>query len=504
MEFNKQQIRIIFITVMLILLIILAFLVASIVIITKSNQTNTNVNISGGYSDIKQLIEHYGCKYNNDTYREKREFPIEVNLVFKKKLYENDESQEKYFNEIIKEMAKFVKYTNFQMIDTENDITIKVVCQNGRIASTTINDIEDYFIYKESEMELTKYKEIDTTSLNTEVPQLNFLIENDWSSDVDFGTRESIFKNYNIHFDEGIKYRKIGSSIYNVVFTDRYQGAVVNNITVGMSLSSIEEILGTPTFEDEDLEVIGYKGRDIYVFFTKKEISVYKNQSYKYKDFWNLVDDFLEDDDMQFRDFINQLTYIWKDYSEYNYGEDYMFMAFPNRGVEIKLNYDDVSGIILYNNVSEKLDTTKKYLQNTEFISRLQLDSVFEAEKRRIQADKTFEEECKTLEQEQGNKSMVFYSNLEKDDNDLTIKAYFLSKSSEFPSRELIKAIDTYTWVSDNYFVYSIYGEGIYRFDAITGENIVIVEDGEKPYKIEKLQNDVLTYDDGKEIFIEY
>ena len=99
---------------------------------------------------------------------------------------------------------------------------------------------------------------------------------------------------------------------------------------------------------------------------------------------------------------------------------------------------------------------------------------------------------------------MVFYSNLEKDDNDLTIKAYFLSKSSEFPSRELIKAIDTYTWVSDNYFVYSIYGEGIYRFDAITGENIVIVEDGEKPYKIEKLQNDVLTYDDGKEIFIEY
>ena len=74
---------------MLILLIILAFLVASIVIITKSNQTNTNVNISGGYSDIKQLIEHYGCKYNNDTYREKREFPTEVNLVFKKKLYEN-------------------------------------------------------------------------------------------------------------------------------------------------------------------------------------------------------------------------------------------------------------------------------------------------------------------------------------------------------------------------------------------------------------------------------
>ena len=161
-----------------------------------------------------------------------------------------------------------------------------------------------------------------------------------------------------------------------------------------MSLSSIEQILGTPTFKDDDLEVIGYKGRDIYVFFTKNEISVYKNKSYNYDDFWDLVDDFLEDDNMEFKDFINELTYIWKDYSEYSYAEDYMFMAFPNRGVEIKLNYDDVSGIILYNNISEDLDTTKKYLQNTEFISRLQVDSVLEAEKRRLQADKTLEEEC--------------------------------------------------------------------------------------------------------------
>lgn len=503
MELDKKQIRAIFITGVLILFILLVFLIGSVIAITKNNQTNKNIDVNDGYSTIEELVEHYGCKYNNDTYREKREFPVEVNLVFKKKLYENDESQEKYFDEIIKALAKFVRYKSFQMIDTENDITIKVICQDGRITQTIINDIEDYFIYKESEMELTRYKEIDTTSLHTDIEALNFLIDNDWSSDVNFGIRESIFKNYNIHFDEGVKYRKIGSSIYNVIFTDTYPNPVVNNISVGTSLSSIEELLGTATFKDDDLGVIGYKGKDIYVFFTKNEISIYKNKSYDYEDFWNLVDDFLENDEMQFRDFINELTYIWKDYSEYDYAEDYMFMAFPNRGVEIKLNYDDVSGIILYNNVSEELDITKKYLQNTEFISRLQLDSVFEAEKRRLQADKAFEEECINLEKEAESKSMLFYSNLEKDDNDLTTKVYFLSKNGEFPNRELIKAVDTYTWISDNYFLYSVYGEGIYRFDATNGENIVVVEDKDKPCKIEKVQNDVLIYD-GKEIFIEY
>ena len=468
MEFDKKQIRAIFITGILILFIILTFLIGSIIAISRSNQTNNNVNITGGYSTIKELVEHYGCKYNNDTYRENREFPTEVNLVFQKKLYENDESQEEYFNTIIKDIAKFVKYTSFQMIDTENDITIQVVCANGRIGKTIINDIEDYFIYKESEMELTRYKEIDTTSLSTDIEALNFLIQNDWSVDVNFGTRESIFRNYNIHFDEGIEYRKIGSSIYNVIFTDRYLGPVVNNITVGMSLSSIEQILGTPTFKDEDL-----------------------------------VDDFLEDDNMEFKDFINELTYIWKDYSEYSYAEDYMFMAFPNRGVEIKLNYDDVSGIILYNNISEDLDTTKKYLQNTEFISRLQVDSVLEAEKRRLQADKTLEEECINIEKELTNKSMLFYNKLEKDDRDMTMKVYFLSKSNEFPSRELIKTVDTYVWISDNYFVYSIEGEGIYRFDVITGENIPLIERSGSPFKIESFMNDVITYD-GKELVLEF
>lgn len=502
MELDKRQIRAIFITGISILLLLLLFLILGIVFVTNSNNKNKDINISSGFNSIQEIVEHYNCRYKNETYKEKREYPTEINLVFSKKLYENDTSNEEFFNNIIEDVAKFIKYTNFKMVDTETHITINVVCENGKINQIVINDIEDYFVYMDSQLEITKYEEIDTISLLPDANVLNYLIENNWSTDANFGTRESIFKNYNIYFDEGTKFRKIGSSIYNVIFTEKYFGPVVNNIQVGATLSAVKDRLGKPAFEDEDLDVIGYKGKDIYVFFTKNEISIYKNKRYDYKEFWKLADEFLEED-MEFKEFMNELTYIWTDHSEYTYSSDYMFMSYPNRGVEIKLNYDGMSGIILYNNLSDDLSTIKKYLNHTEFISRLNLDSVFEAEKRRVKEEKDFAQECIDLEKDEETKSMLFYKKLEKDTSGQTVKVCFSSKNGEYPNRELNEPVATYVWISDNHFVYSLYRKGIYDFDVITGEKTVIVENADEEYNIEKFMNDVLTYD-GREVVLEY
>jgi hypothetical protein len=502
MELDKKQIKAIFITGISILIIILLFLIIGIITVYRSNRTNDNINVSTGYSSIKEIITSYGCTYDNDTYNEKRDYPVEIKLVFKCNLYENDESNEEFFDNIIADIAKFVNYTSFKMIDTDNDITIEVVCQNGKIFQTIINDIEDYFIYMDSQLESSKYKEITTTTLVSNVSVLDYLIDNDWSTKADFGTRESIFKNYNIYFDEGIEYRKIGSEVYNVIFTSNYTEPVVNNIRVGASLSAVKQSLGTPSFEDEDLNVIGYKGKDIYVFFTNNEISIYKNKKYDYTGFWKLIDKFLEED-MEFKDFMNELTYLWMDYSEYTYSSESMFIAYPNRGIEVKLNYDNESGIIIYNNISEDLSTTKKYLKNTEFLSRLKVDSVFEAEKRRVQEIQDFKENCTTAETEATTKSMLFYSYLDKDENDDTLKVYFSSKNGEYPNRELNEDVDTYVWINDNYFVYSIYGKGIYCYDVISGNKTVITENGNNTYKIDSFKNNVLTYN-GKELVLEY
>mgnify|MGYP003298492579 CR=1 FL=1 len=48
--------------------------------------------------------------------------------------------------------------------------------------------------------------------------ELNKCIQSNWSYNSEFGTRESIFQNYYIFFDEGIEVRYIGKEIYNIIF----------------------------------------------------------------------------------------------------------------------------------------------------------------------------------------------------------------------------------------------------------------------------------------------
>lgn len=503
MELDKKQIKAIFIVGIAILIIILMFLIIAITTVYRNSNKNNQIDISNGFDSIKEIVEHYGCKYKNDTYEAKREYKTEINLEFSRQLYENDISNEEFYNSIIEDLAKFLRYSNFKMIDMKNDIIIEVICKDQKIFLITINGIEDYFIYMDSQLELTKFKEIKTISFNIEAPEIQSLIDNGWSTNIDLGTRESIFQTYNLYKDEGFKVKKIGQEIYNIVFDENYQGNIVNGLKVGITLSNIENKLGTPAFKDTDLNVIGYKGKDIYVFFTKNQISIYRNKKYDYNEFWNLVDDFLEDK-YDFKGFMNELTYIWNDYSEYTYQNDYLFISYPNRGVDVKLNVDNVSGIVLYNNINENLDTVKKYLKNTEFISRLQLDNIFEAEKRRISKEKSLTSLCSEFMKENpiDSKSMYYDYYIEKDTRGNTISIYFVSKDDGFVSRELNEPVDTYLFVNDYYFVYSVYGKGIYCYNLADGNKFNIVE-GRNNYHITQYQDNILKYD-NEEIKVEF
>lgn len=515
MNLDKNQIKAIIFTGIAILLIIVLFLIIAILCIVNKKDTNYNVDISGGYDSIKQLVESYNCEYINESFVKSREYPTEVNLVFKCNLYENDESNEKFFNSIIKDIAKYVKYTNVKMIDATRDITIEIVCENSRIYKIIINGIEDYYIYMDSQIALTRYEKIDSVDLIVEDAKLIELINNRWMSNVDLSTRESIFKNYNIYFDEGIEYRKIGSSVYNILYTEKHNNTVVNGLTVGIDIDDVENYLGKPTFKDEELQLIGYKGKDIYVFFTEDEISVYKNIEYDYNEFWKLCDKFLNDE-LDFKSFMNELTYLWGDYSEYTYDSDYMFISYPNRGVDIKLNYEEISGIILYNNMSENLSTIKKYLNNTEFISRLKLDNIFEAEKRRVQAENNVENLCKefinNLQEQTGeegliNKESYLYNYyMDVDNNGNTVTTYFISKDKNNVNRELHEPIDTFLWINDYYFVYSIYGKGIYLYNVIDGTRINLTDEVSKKhaFSINSYKDGILTFDNVETINIVY
>lgn len=100
---------------------------------------------------IKQVVEYYKARYISEEESKEEGYFLDINLKFTILPYdENDNSNEKYYNDFIQDLAKVSNYKSFKMIDNENDITIKVICENRKIISIIINDIEDYFIYMDS------------------------------------------------------------------------------------------------------------------------------------------------------------------------------------------------------------------------------------------------------------------------------------------------------------------------------------------------------------------
>lgn len=499
---NKKTFRII-------IIVLIVILVIALITLRLLNLEVEKKNVSySGMKTVEDVLNYYKCTYISEKDSELDGFDTDINLKFRYNLYEDEKSNETFFTNLIEDMTKVLDYANFRMIDEEKSIEIKVTCENRKIVQILINDIEDYFIYMDSLIDISKYEEIPITEFQIESLEVQNLISNGWSNNIYFGTRDSIFDNYNDFFDEGIKTRNIDGKIYNIIFTNKYQKNVVNGLYPGMELDLIEARLGTPTFENEELNLIGYKGKEIYVFFGKDEISIYRNTSENIDDFFELVDTFLKDE-LDLLDFMNELTYIWPDYSEYNYDASHVFISYPLKGIDIKIGYDETDGIILYNNINENLNTLKKYLENTEFISKMKLDNVFEAEKRRVDAKSKLTEKCNEFIKSKTEKeknilgdSNEFNIYTELDDNDDIVSIKFISKNSNYPNRELTDRVDYYLWLNDYILLYSQRKKGIFYIDLTTGNRQILLE-GDNEFKFKSFENGVLKYDD-QEINIQF
>lgn len=498
MEMQKKKKMII--ASILIILLILVFMLFAIIFITNNSNNNQNENIELKYENlntIKEVVLYYKCIYISEVISSDSNYNIDVNLEFCKPLYESDDiSNESFYNSIIKDIARVSKYKNFRLLDSKNDIKIEVECRNYKVYNVIINGISDYFIYMDSQLSLKKYKEIPITEFSVESQVLSDAISANWSKDVLFGTRDSIYNQYNIYFEEGIKVRIVDSKIYNIIFTEKYLGTIVNGINLQTSQSNIKYIFGNPTFEDKKLQIIGYKGKDFYIFFKEGEISVYKNQRGETEEFLRLTENFLNDK-IDFLEMMNELTYIWKDYSKYEYSAEKVYISYPNKGVEIKINYDNTTGIIIYNNFNAELSNINKFLENTEFMGYLQLDGVFEAEKRRIEDDIEQKELINNYKEENisnGYVSSIYdiYPTIEEEKYITKLK--FISKSNDRPNRELNDTINTFLWGNDVTLIFSKMYKGIYVYDLNSGIVKEILT-GTSEYELKSYENGILKFD---------
>jgi len=489
-----------YIIILCILLFILIVMMS--IILSKMEKDSKQAELKyDNLSTVKEVIEYYKSKYISEEESSETNFYLNIFLELSKLPYEGDDtSNEEYYNNLINDIAKIIYYRNFKMFDEKNNITIEVICKNKKVDKIIINGMEDYFIYNDSQISMKQYKEISNVDLQITSEILQSCIDNNWNAQVNFGTRESIFEEYEVFFDEGIKVKNINNKIYNIVFNKNYNGNVINSLFPGIDLKNVKSILGKPSFEDEKINVIGYKSDKIYVFFTDNEISIYRRDQSDTDDFFKLADEYLNSN-IDLLEFMNQLTYMWPDYSEYTYNTTSIFISYPLKGIEIKINYDDTNGILVYNNIRSSLSKVYRYIEKTEFVARLQLDSVFESEKRRLNIQNNLKRDCEEYSnkidsntKEITGESMKYGIIPVLDNNNNIYSVKFISLFEDTPNRQLNDSMDSYLWISNDTFIYSKKSKGIFLYDLNTGIVSRIIT-GKEDYILKGYDNGILKYD---------
>ena len=474
---NIKNIIIIMTGVMVILIILL--------VVTNNKKLDGSQKEYSSLQSVQDVVEYYGSKYISQEYSEEAGYLIDIDVVFKVAPYveETEEVNRDYYEKLLEDIAKVLSYRSYIIIDNEKELVIKVKCGNGILREIIINDISDYFTYVESQISAKKYEEIEEKELDVSSELLNNVIQSEWDSNFDFGEKDSRFNNYEIYLNQGIKVRKIQDKIYNIIFTNRYAGEVVGGVSPSNSNKEVVSILGKPTFEDKENGIIGYKTSKFYIFFEEGEISVYRVYAGKISDFFELADDYLVSG-YKTRDllnFMNELTYMWKDYEIYDYSGSSVFLSYPHKGIEIKINYDDENGILIYNNVKGDFSQVKRHLENTSYTSKLKIDCMFEAEKRRVSNQKELLENAEkySIEDEEKDHGRSFTYNIcpITDSNERISSMKFISQDENYPDREINDTILDYAWDDNTHFVYNKGGERDLSVDLGNGYVSEVMEE---------------------------
>ena len=484
---NIKKIVTIIACVFLVFILVISLMVRKI--LKQRNQEKVYTSISD-FENLEELLEYSDCEFISSGDSKDEDCKIDIYVHFPVDPIDGEKSNEVYYSNLIKRVSDFIDYNSFRIIDEQKDLTVKVICDNEirSIMNVYINGEEDYFKKRVSSINLTNYKETKITNFAVKSRVIQDLIQNDWSTQTDFGTKESDFDKYEVYFDEGIKVRKIAGKVYNVVFTSRYNNEVIDDIKVGTTLGSIKEKYGDPTYGDVESNLIGYKGKDIYIFFTENEISVYKVCKDDFSEFNELVNKYTEDKDIL--SFMDSLTDLWPDYSDYKYDTDYLYIVYPTRGIKIEYNYSEEDGIKVYN---EFLDNSTDINKDGDIVIK-NTGLMRETENIRCTEYNDFGYYA-SWENKEKPKSNKFYSRTKNYTNGNIEKIQFKSIDGENPDFEFEKQINSYVWINDTIIAYSIKNKGIYLFDCITKEERELLT-GENEFELKGFDNNILKYDD--------
>lgn len=299
-----------------------------------------------------KLIKQQDSKRDNVKYDVYMELPVKVD--------DENGNYKNFVENLIQFSAYVLKYKNFVIIDEKNQTSILVTCNEEKqlIEKYYINNIENYFELAErkqqiNELKANEFKGAEITEFEISSQIINELIANNWKSDkVNFGTQESFYRNYNIYFDEGIEVRVVAGKVFNIVFNNKYQNNIINNLNTKSTIEEIKNSLGKPTFDEGSL--IGYKGKDIYAFFYNNQVSIYPVEQYETDEIAKAISEKNVENSNE-KVFVDAIKNIWKDYDIYDFDENNVKLQYTLKGLAVKYDSTTKKGVIVYNNYKGKL-----------------------------------------------------------------------------------------------------------------------------------------------------
>lgn len=420
-----------------------------------------------------------------------------LDYVIKAKLkYGIDLEYKNYYEKLIEYSASAIKYKNFAIIDDEKNIEIIVLCNDSQsISSYYINNEKFYFDKLETKENIDNISKNETTKANNTCEILEKIMQNNWTTlNVELGSKESFYKNYDIYFDEGYRIRKINGIVYNIIFTEKYKENVIEELKVNSDKKQIENILGKPIFQTSNC--LGYKTEKFYIFFSQDEISIYPVITYSTDEIIPIIENNESTKDVNV--FINEFKKIWQDYDIFKTSKNSTILQYTLKGITIKLDNTTKQGIVLYSNYNGKIDkehtlkdVVEKIVGLPENMNFINQDLVFLEEINRINCLDDYSEKDNFASKPILNKSSKFKAYIDIDSNQLCI----VSINKRCANSELRENLDYGIWFEDNKLIYSVSGRGIYMYNAEERRYSTIVE-GKENFKLIKIENKKLYYDE--------
>lgn len=442
---------------------------------------------------LKEVIEFYECELIKEKKSDDSNFKKDIYIKFKNDPITDEISQKEAYYFVIKGIAKFENYYNIRIIDESRELLVIVNCdnENRKIKNITINGKADYFERLVSNQSKNKGLEIKELDREIESDILKKIIENDFTySKIDFGSKESTFRKYDVYFDEGYKVREIDRKVYNIVFTDKYEDSIIDGIKVGDSLEEIEKKLGD-TYEEGNSLI--YKCKDLNIIFKENQVSIYpETKNVDYEKFEKLLEEYNTEKDI--KKFMDKLTTLWPDYYTYDYDYDYLYITYPVKGVKISYGKNNTENIQLYSNYGGNL------IEEDE----IDLYDVYFKKDKNLLIDQETRNDMLDMcgDPEEGTKFILIGDSTKDGLKDVYIK----SIDKEYPDADLDSniLIYKYIWVDESNVIYSIRNKGMYLYNATSRNTYKIVE-GIEEYNIIDYDKETheLKYDD-KEVKINY